>query len=133
MGGFPSGRYGKTSSSGVFVLKMPLLIKRFVMTGSRENSFQSYKGMIQVTSLMLAKRACIGICFLTKCILVRYAQKERRAKRGDGASLFQHEWVPLLTFGKFMKPRCFQGVSCLPTEYEANSSAWMTSVVFEEW
>ena len=39
----------------------------------------------------------------------------------------------LLTIGKFKKPRCFRGVTCLPTEYEANTSAWMTSVVFEEW
>ena len=51
--GFPGGKYDTTSSSGAFVAKMPLLIKRFVMTGSRENSFQSYAGMIQATSLML--------------------------------------------------------------------------------
>ena len=43
------------------------------------------------------------------------------------------EKLPLLTIGKFKKPRCFRGVTCLPTEYEANTSAWMTSVVFEEW
>ena len=66
VGGFHGGRYGTTSSSGAFVVKMPLFMNRFVMTGSRENLFQSYAGMIQATSLMLMKRACIGVCFLTK-------------------------------------------------------------------
>ena len=40
---------------------------------------------------------------------------------------------PLLTIGKFRHPRCFNGVRCLPTQYEANKSAWMTSSIFEEW
>lgn len=40
---------------------------------------------------------------------------------------------PLLTIGKFKHPRCFNGVRHLPTEYEANKSAWMTSVIFEAW
>ena len=43
------------------------------------------------------------------------------------------EKLPLITIGKFMKSKCFLGVSCLTSEYEANTSVWMTSVVFEEW
>ena len=39
----------------------------------------------------------------------------------------------LLTIGKYKQPRCFRGVSLLPTEYEANPSAWMTSSIFEAW
>ena len=49
------------------------------------------------------------------------------------ANMSGSEKLPLLTIGKFKKPWCFRGVTCLPTEYEANTSAWMTSVVFEEW
>ena len=49
------------------------------------------------------------------------------------ANMSGSEKLPLLTIGKFKQPRCFRGVSCLPTEYEANSTAWMTSVVFEAW
>ena len=40
---------------------------------------------------------------------------------------------PLLTIGKFRHPRCFNGVCCLPMQYEANKSAWMTLSIFEEW
>ena len=43
------------------------------------------------------------------------------------------EKYPLLTIGKFLKPRCFRGITCLPTEYDANHNAWMTSVLFERW
>ena len=32
---------------------------------------------------------------------------------------------PLLAIGKFKKPRCFQVVSYLPVDYEANRTAWM--------
>ena len=49
------------------------------------------------------------------------------------ANMSGSEKLPLLTIGKFKQPRCFRGVSCLPTEYEANSTAWMTSVVFKAW
>ena len=49
------------------------------------------------------------------------------------ANMSGSEKLPLLTIGKFKKPRCFRGVTCLPTEYEANTSTWMTSVGFEEW
>jgi hypothetical protein len=43
------------------------------------------------------------------------------------------EKIPLLVIGKFKKPRCFRGVSCLPTKYEASPKAWMTSLLFEKW
>ena len=35
--------------------------------------------------------------------------------------------------GKFQNPRCFCGISCLPTSYEATKNVWMTSVIFETW
>ena len=41
--------------------------------------------------------------------------------------------TPLLTIGKYKKPRCFRGVTLLPTEYEANPNAWMTAAIFETW
>ena len=43
------------------------------------------------------------------------------------------EKCPLLTIGKTKSPRCFQGVKQLPTDYDANNSAWMTSQIFEAW
>ena len=49
------------------------------------------------------------------------------------ANMSGSEKLSLLTIGKFKKPRCFLGVMCLPTVYEANTSAWMTSAIFEEW
>ena len=41
--------------------------------------------------------------------------------------------VPLLCIGKSQKPRSFRGHLTLPTEYKANSTAWMTSEIFMEW
>ena len=41
--------------------------------------------------------------------------------------------VPLLCIGKSQKPRSFRGHLTLPTEYKANSKAWMTSDIFMEW
>ena len=41
--------------------------------------------------------------------------------------------VPLLCIGKSQKPRSFRGHLTLPTEYKANSKAWMTSEIFMEW
>lgn len=38
-----------------------------------------------------------------------------------------------LVIGKFSKPRCFKNIKKLPTKYGANSNAWMTSVIFEEY
>ena len=49
------------------------------------------------------------------------------------ANMTGMEKCPLLTIGKFKKPRCFRGVLVLPTEYQANPSAWMTASIFEEW
>ena len=49
------------------------------------------------------------------------------------ANMTGTEKSPLLTIGKFKKPRCFRGVLVLPTEYEANPSAWMNSSIFEDW
>ena len=49
------------------------------------------------------------------------------------ANMSGSEKLPLLAIGKFKKPRCFRGVTCLPVEYEANRNAWMTAAIFEEW
>ena len=49
------------------------------------------------------------------------------------ANMSGSEKLSLLTIGKFKKPMCFRGVMCLPTVYEANTSAWMTSAILEEW
>ena len=38
---------------------------------------------------------------------------------------------PLLAIGKYKKPRCFCGLSCLTTEYEASPNAWMNDTIFE--
>ncbi|XP_044761995.1 tigger transposable element-derived protein 6-like [Coccinella septempunctata] len=35
--------------------------------------------------------------------------------------------------GKSLKPRCFKNVKTFPTEYIANSRAWMTGIIFREW
>jgi hypothetical protein len=39
----------------------------------------------------------------------------------------------LLVIGKSKNPRCFKGVKQLPVAYCANSNAWMTSLVFNDW
>ena len=49
------------------------------------------------------------------------------------ANMTGTEKRPLMTIGKFKSPRCFHGVRQLPTEYNANKSAWMTSQIFEAW
>ena len=41
--------------------------------------------------------------------------------------------LPLLSNGKFQKPRCFKGISFLPVPYKFNKKAWMTIKIFEEW
>ncbi|GFY69408.1 HTH CENPB-type domain-containing protein [Trichonephila inaurata madagascariensis] len=38
--------------------------------------------------------------------------------------------LPLLVIGKSEKPPCFKNVSCLPTLYKAQKSAWMNSAFF---
>ena len=64
--GSPDGRCGTTLSSEVFVARMLQLIKKFVMTGSRGNFYQSYEGLIPAIFSMLKKRDCIGACFQIK-------------------------------------------------------------------
>ena len=41
--------------------------------------------------------------------------------------------LPLLTKGKFEKPRCMKNIKSLPTSYKFNSKSWMTGKIFEEW
>ena len=41
--------------------------------------------------------------------------------------------LPLLTIGKFEKPRCMKNIKSLPTSYKWNSKSWMTGNIFEEW
>lgn len=40
---------------------------------------------------------------------------------------------PLLIIGKSKRPNCFKGIKTLPTLYEANQNAWMTSDIFKAW
>ena len=41
--------------------------------------------------------------------------------------------LPLLVIGKFANPRCFKNLKTLPTQYENNKKAWMTSDIFTSW
>ena len=43
------------------------------------------------------------------------------------------ERLPLLVIGKSKNPQCFKGIKNLPTVYDANKNAWMTSSIFEVW
>ena len=43
------------------------------------------------------------------------------------------ERLPLLVIGKSKAPRCFRGITNLPTEYNNSKKAWMTMNIFEEW
>ncbi|GBN12645.1 Tigger transposable element-derived protein 4 [Araneus ventricosus] len=49
--------------------------------------------------------------------------------------LRQHDWreKKLLVIGRSKKPRCFKRIKKLPVDYFANNSAWMTSVIFNNW
>ena len=38
-----------------------------------------------------------------------------------------------LVIGKYASPRCFKHAKKLPVEYFANSSAWMTREIFQQW
>ena len=40
---------------------------------------------------------------------------------------------PLFVIGKLKNPRCFKGLKKLPVNYDANSKAWMTGVLFTQW
>jgi hypothetical protein len=39
----------------------------------------------------------------------------------------------LLVVGKSKNPRCFKGVKRLPVDYCANTNAWMTTPIFNDW
>lgn len=49
------------------------------------------------------------------------------------ANMTGTEKLPLLVIGKAQKPRCFKGIKSLPATYKANSKAWMTASLYEEW
>lgn len=38
-----------------------------------------------------------------------------------------------LVIGKSRRPRCFNNISTLPLQYEANAKSWMTASLFEKW
>ena len=50
-----------------------------------------------------------------------------------GANMDGSEKLPLLMIGKSANPRCFKNVKKKPVEYESNSKAWMTKIIFEKW
>lgn len=41
--------------------------------------------------------------------------------------------LPLLIIGKSKRPRCFKGVNTLPVDYDSNTKAWMTRIIFKGW
>ncbi|XP_062622348.1 tigger transposable element-derived protein 4-like [Saccostrea cucullata] len=49
------------------------------------------------------------------------------------ANMSGSDKLPLLVIGKAKNPRCFKNVKSLPTSYEANSKAWITSELFTNW
>ncbi|XP_038067340.1 uncharacterized protein LOC119737221 isoform X2 [Patiria miniata] len=49
------------------------------------------------------------------------------------ANMDGSEKLPLLVIGNTKKPQCLANVKSLPTLYEANKTAWMTSDIFEAW
>lgn len=50
-----------------------------------------------------------------------------------GGNMTGTEKLPLLVIGKSKNPRCFKGVKSLPVWYEANSKAWITQNLFEQY
>lgn len=50
-----------------------------------------------------------------------------------GANMAGTEKLPLLMIGKAKNPRCFKNVRTKPVEYQANTKAWMTADIFEDW
>ncbi|NP_001386691.1 tigger transposable element-derived protein 4 [Rattus norvegicus] len=50
-----------------------------------------------------------------------------------GTNVDGSEKLPLLIIGKNRAPHCFKGVKSLPVYYEANRTARMTAVIFEQW
>ena len=49
------------------------------------------------------------------------------------ANMSGSEKIPLYVIGKAKNPRCFKNVKTLPTQYEANKKAWITSELFSNW
>ena len=49
------------------------------------------------------------------------------------ANMSGSDKLPLLVIGKFANPRCFKNLKTLPTQYENNKKAWMTSDIFTSW
>ncbi|GFS35822.1 HTH CENPB-type domain-containing protein [Trichonephila inaurata madagascariensis] len=47
-----------------------------------------------------------------------------------GADVSETHSLPLLVISKSKKPRCFKIVSCLPTLYRAQKSAWRNFALF---
>ena len=82
VGRSPDGRCSTTLSSEVFVARMLQLIKKFAMTGSKGNFYQSYEGLIPAIFSMSTKRGCIGACFQIKPMpSQKCAQEERKVRR----------------------------------------------------
>ncbi|XP_049267704.1 tigger transposable element-derived protein 4-like [Rhipicephalus sanguineus] len=50
-----------------------------------------------------------------------------------GSNASGSEKLPLLVIGKSKNPRCFKGKKNLPVWYEANTKAWVTQKLFEEY
>ena len=49
------------------------------------------------------------------------------------ANMAGSEKMPLLVIGKSKNLRCFKNIKTLPTSYEANKKAWITSELFTAW
>ena len=49
------------------------------------------------------------------------------------ANMIGSEKIPLYVIGKAKNPHCFKNVKTLPTQYEANKKAWITSERFSNW
>ena len=50
-----------------------------------------------------------------------------------GANMDGSDKLEPLVIGKSANPRCFRGIRSVPLPYEANKSAWMTSIVWTKW
>ena len=141
MGGSPDERCGTTLSSEVYQARMLQLIKKFAMTGSRGNFFLPVLRRFDPSNIFNADETRLYWRLLpdkTHAIAGEVCTGEKKSKErvtvlvcanmssSEKLSLSSHYW-------KFKKPRCFRGVMYLSTVYEANTSAWMTSAIFEEW
>ena len=127
MGGSPDG------SSEAFVARMQQLINKLAMTGSRGNCYQSYEGLIPAI-FFTANKTELYWCLLpdkTHAVAGEVCRVGKKSKERVTvlvcANMSGSEKLSLLTIGKFKKPWSFRGVMCLPTVYEANTSAWIYS------